>query len=240
VLDPVTAPTSFADLPSGPCSLSSVSGDGMHTIYAASKDNTNNVEAVVSKSLKIDSTPPTLSTPVVSPNPLYLHASGSASANASDPSPGSGLAASSCDPVNTTTGGDHTVTCQATDNAGNQSNKTVHYTVQYRILPFFPQPSLTTWKAGNAMPVKVTLADVNSVPISNSEAAGLQSPVCRVKFSASGAQPVSPTCMSYSGFGQFFYSWRVGSATGAETFTITITYANTNTTTTRSQSITIN
>src|SRR5262249_50074221 len=164
------------------------------TIYAASKDNAGNVEAVVSKSLKIDSTPPVLA-PTVSPNPLYLHASGSASANASDPSPGSGLASASCDPVDTSTGGDHTVTCHASDNAGNQASKTVHYTVQYRILPFFPQPSLTTWKAGNVMPVKVTLADVNSIPISNSEAAGLQSPVCRVKFSATGVQPVSPVCM---------------------------------------------
>jgi hypothetical protein len=141
--------------------------------------------------------------------------------------------------VDTSTGGDHAVTCHATDNAGNQASATVHYVVQHKIVPFFPQPSLTAWKAGQVMPVKVTLADVNSVPISNGGAAGLVLPVCRVKFSATGVQNVSPACMTYSGSGQFFYSWAVGSATGPETFTITITYANTNTTTIRSQSITI-
>jgi hypothetical protein len=70
VLDPASVPASFADLPAGPCTLSSVSGDGQHTIYSASTDKAGNVESpVVSKSLKIDSTPPTLN-PSVSPNPL--------------------------------------------------------------------------------------------------------------------------------------------------------------------------
>jgi polyvinyl alcohol dehydrogenase (cytochrome) len=54
VLDPATAPTSFADLPAGDCSLTSVGTDGVHTIYAASEDKDNNVEdGVVSSAFKI-------------------------------------------------------------------------------------------------------------------------------------------------------------------------------------------
>ena len=61
VLDPVTPPTNFNDLPAGACSLTSVTGDGSHTIYAASEDNDNNVESpLVTTTFKIDQTPPTL------------------------------------------------------------------------------------------------------------------------------------------------------------------------------------
>jgi hypothetical protein len=67
VLDPATKPASFADLPSGPCPyvLTSsnvgavVSADGTHTLYAASEDPNNNVEATVqSVTFQIDTTPP--------------------------------------------------------------------------------------------------------------------------------------------------------------------------------------
>jgi polyvinyl alcohol dehydrogenase (cytochrome) len=47
VLDPATVPASFADLPPADCSLTSVGTDGVHTIYAASEDKDNNVEAAV-------------------------------------------------------------------------------------------------------------------------------------------------------------------------------------------------
>jgi hypothetical protein len=64
VLDPASAPASFEDIPVG-CSYTGagtdVTTDGLHTIYAASKDTTGNKETPVNKSFKLDKTVPTLS-----------------------------------------------------------------------------------------------------------------------------------------------------------------------------------
>jgi Tol biopolymer transport system component len=65
VLDPASPPVSFDDLPSSPCAYlgsgASVSGDGQHTLYAASKDEAGNKETPQSASFKIDTSPPTIS-----------------------------------------------------------------------------------------------------------------------------------------------------------------------------------
>src|SRR5690606_32952057 len=62
VLNPGIVPASFADLPAGPCSYASgsnVTADGVHTIYAASRDNASNVETPInSVNFKIDQTAP--------------------------------------------------------------------------------------------------------------------------------------------------------------------------------------
>ncbi len=68
VIDPATAPTSFADLPAGDCPVANVSTDGGHTVYAASEDKDNNVESpVISATFKIDSTPPTIAAAATTP-----------------------------------------------------------------------------------------------------------------------------------------------------------------------------
>ena len=65
VLDPASPPVSFDDLPASPCAYvgsgASVSGDGQHTLYAASKDEAGNKETPQSASFKIDTSPPTIS-----------------------------------------------------------------------------------------------------------------------------------------------------------------------------------
>jgi len=61
VLDPVSAPASFDDLPAANPyggSGADVATDGEHIIYAASKDNAGNKETPKSASFKIDKTPP--------------------------------------------------------------------------------------------------------------------------------------------------------------------------------------
>jgi polyvinyl alcohol dehydrogenase (cytochrome) len=52
-LDPSTVPTSYAALPARRCALTSVSGPGAHTIYAASADRDNNVEPIISTRFQI-------------------------------------------------------------------------------------------------------------------------------------------------------------------------------------------
>ena len=65
VLDPASPPVSFDDLPASPCAYvgsgASVSGDGQHTLYAASKDEAGNKETPQSASFKIDNSAPTIS-----------------------------------------------------------------------------------------------------------------------------------------------------------------------------------
>jgi polyvinyl alcohol dehydrogenase (cytochrome) len=104
VVDPGTPPASFADLPAGDCSLSSVSGDGVHTVYAASEDRDNNAGSVVSTMFKIDATPPAISaaaTASPSPNGWY-HGPVTVQFTCSDAS--SGIPAGAC-PVDQTLSG---------------------------------------------------------------------------------------------------------------------------------------
>jgi len=75
VLDPARPPASFDDLPASDCSLTSVSSDGSHTIYAASIDSNGNKEAVQSVDFKIDQTPPSLA-PTLSEATIYLNQTG--------------------------------------------------------------------------------------------------------------------------------------------------------------------
>jgi hypothetical protein len=64
VVDPLFTPVTFAALPAG-CAYypagAAVSGDGTHTVYAASADaNGNQEQSIASATFRIDSTPPTL------------------------------------------------------------------------------------------------------------------------------------------------------------------------------------
>jgi Tol biopolymer transport system component len=62
-LDPLTAPSAFGDLADA-CALTgagqSVSADGTHTIYAASRDHAGNIELLRQSAFKIDATAPAL------------------------------------------------------------------------------------------------------------------------------------------------------------------------------------
>jgi polyvinyl alcohol dehydrogenase (cytochrome) len=126
-LDPATVPTSFSDLPATGCSLTSVAGDGAHTIYAASEDNDNNVESpLVVSNFKIDQTPPTVT--ISGDQGTYsLLSTVDITCSAVDNPGGSGVASSSCGsplaagPAWSFGAGPHTVSATATDNAGNVS-----------------------------------------------------------------------------------------------------------------------
>jgi YVTN family beta-propeller protein len=205
------------------------SGEGTIKLSADCADLAGNV-GHAEYTVKVDKTQPALAPTV--PTPVLLQASGVvASPNATDPG-GSGVASASCNAVDTSTAGDHTVACNATDKAGNSRGVTIHYTVEYKLLGFAP-PAGSAWKTGQAVPVKITLANANDVPISNSEAAGLLSPVCMVKFSASGPQTLTLTCMKYNkAASTFIFNFRLGKPTGVETITVTVGYRSPSTTTT--------
>ncbi len=96
---------------------------------------------------------------------------------------------------------------------------------------------ISKWKVGQTVPVKISLADVNGVRISDTEAAGLAS-ACQVKFSASGAQTTTPQCMKYDASShQFVFTWKPAkTGTGTATISVAISYG-TSTTTAKSETI---
>ncbi len=109
--------------------------------------------------LKIDKTKPTLS-PVVSPDPVLLDGVTTVTSGAADAL--SGLASQSCGALVTNSVGAKSVTCTATDNAGNSNSATATYTVNHNWSGFFQpvdnEPTLNSVKAGQAIPVKFSLA----------------------------------------------------------------------------------
>jgi hypothetical protein len=109
--------------------------------------------------VKIDKTKPTLS-PVVSPNPVLLNGTATVTSNAADAL--SGVASQSCGVLVTSSVGAKSVTCTATDNAGNSNSATVTYNVIYKFGGFFQPvdnlPTLNSVKAGTAIPVRFSLA----------------------------------------------------------------------------------
>jgi hypothetical protein len=239
-LDPATAPTTFGELPTVDCALTSVATDGAHAIYAASVDAELNEETpIVSATFSRDATNPELHPSLSAASPITVGQTGvTASPQATDAT--SGVASSSCGTVDTSTPGLHTVTCTAMDNAGNTASKELPYVVEYRILGFFSPVPNSKWKVSQSVPVKVALANGAGVRISDSEAAALAQ-ACRVKFQATGAQSKGPDCMKYdASTDQFIYTWKLGkNGIGATTIVVRISYPNTATTTQRSEPITI-
>ena len=82
--------------------------------------------ATVQFVVKVDRTPPKLA-PTVTPSTIPLGGTAVVKANATDAL--SGIAAESCGALQTSTLGKKTVTCRATDAAGNTSTATANYSV---------------------------------------------------------------------------------------------------------------
>jgi large repetitive protein len=125
--------------------------------------NTAAVGTAVSDPFKIDKTKPTLA-PVVTPNPVTLGGTATVASNANDTL--STLDTQSCGALNTSTVGTKSVTCTATDKAGNSDSKTVNYSVQFGWNGFLQpindtahQTGLTQsrFKLGSTVPAKFVL-----------------------------------------------------------------------------------
>jgi hypothetical protein len=185
---------------------------------------------------QVDATPPSLA-PAIAPTPVLLHAAAVARSNATDAV--SGLATQGCTPVDTTTAGMHTLTCTASDNAGNQTTASLPYLVAYELLGFFPPATHAKWKPGKTVPVTFALADANGARISDAEARSLLAPTCRVTFRVSGAQTLS-ACPTYDATAnQFVYTWKLGLGTGPATIAASVSYPGTSTETKLTLAITI-
>lgn len=138
------------------------------TLKWIAQDIKGNTSAVRSARFVVDSQPPLLN-PTVTPNPVLLHGTAVASPNATDDN--SGVASASCEPVDTSSIGPKTLTCTATDNAGNTASASVAYNVIYKFSGFSQPvdnpPTLNTANSGQAIPLKWRITDANGVPITD-------------------------------------------------------------------------
>ena len=122
-------------------------------------DNAGNSASNTQSGIKIDKTAPTLA-PTVSPNPVLLGGTATASPNAADAL--SGIASQSCAATDTATVGSKTAACTATDIAGNTTNAVANYRVVYNFAGFFQPvdnlPAVNVKNAGSSIPVKFSLS----------------------------------------------------------------------------------
>jgi PKD repeat protein len=122
----------------------------------------------------LDSTGPELN-PTFSPagTSFLRNAAVTVSANASDPE--SGIASESCGTVDTTSVGDKSVLCSATNGVGLTSTVTVNYTVGFALSNASPADNTTVPRKAS-LAVSFTLSDANGV-LSDAESASLSSGV---------------------------------------------------------------
>jgi hypothetical protein len=220
-------PASFAALPSGHCSVGTVTTEGVHTVYAASKDEAGNMESSVkSASFKIDKAAPTLtwSSAIENDNAFYF---------------GSVPAAPTCTAQDTLSGpescvvtghstvvGSHTLTATALDKAGNQYQESRTYTVLAWTLkgfhaPVDNAPVLNTVKGGSTVPLKF---EVFAGTTELTDPAVVKQPLKASQVTCNTGEPndeiqllaTGGTVLRYDALsGQFIYNWQVPRQPGA-------------------------
>lgn len=132
---------------------------------------------------------PTLA-PSVSPNPVLLNGTATASANAEDAL--SNIASQNCDRPNTSNiGGGQSVNCTATDNAGNSASGSATYAVGTSFHGFLAPingDAVNTGKTGRTYPIKWQLKDANGSLISDSAAQALVGSMTGGQKAVSGSE----------------------------------------------------
>jgi hypothetical protein len=188
----VTVNWSCSDSGSGPVSATisqivSTEGAGQ-SVTGTCADLAGNTASDNQVGFNIDKTKPILN-PVISPNPIILNGSATINPGASDAL--SGIASQSCGSLDTSTVGIKTVTCTATDNAGNSASTTISYLVVTTIT-MGPQAMEGDLKVnpGDLLKVGYDFTMPGSHPAANLQFVGAQ-----VTFSY--------TCVSVSGTGTF-------------------------------------
>jgi hypothetical protein len=226
VLDPDTAPTSFDDLPSG-CDYTGLAGkdvgdDGEHTLYAASKDEVGNEEALRSTTFKIDATAPTVS--CVDPaGPTFVldGTGGNVAATVTDGTSGP-VSASLSAAANVSSVGNKSVSLTGSDNAGNSTTQSCSYRVKYNFLGFLSPIPQSTFKASSTIPVKFMLANDAGTKISDAAAQDLVASPCKVKVFFSGGTPAN-NCATYNATTDTFqFVLKTSKSLSSGTYTISV------------------
>jgi hypothetical protein len=173
----------------------------------------NSSAAATRTGINVDLTAPTLA-PVVAPNPVLLNGSATATPNAGDAL--SGLAHASCGALVVNSVGAKSVSCSATDRAGNSASASTNYNVVFQFSGFRPPvdnpPTVNVANAGRNLPLKFRITDANGEPIANLTSVRLAAPV----FACSTGAPSDvieeyveiDSGLRYLGNGEYQYNWK--------------------------------
>lgn len=195
------------------CGNLTVTSDQAATTYTCSAGSAGGTSSQ-GVTIKRDATPPALA-PSVSPDVVVLDGSATASAGASDAL--SGIATQSCGALATSTVGSKTVSCTATDNAGNTASATASYQVTYGFSGFSAPINdasgvLNVAKAGQIVPLKWRLSDASGAPVTNLGNATLTvvSLSCSAGSSSDQVEEYSPggSGLQNLGDGYYQYNWK--------------------------------
>jgi len=215
-------------------------GDGVHAFSCTATDRAGNVmTAPVMGSYRVDRTPPTLAPTVHGSGPggavLVGDPAPFASANAVDG--GSGLLAASCATPDVASVGPDTVSCAATDVAGNTRTAQASYVVEYRLVGLVPTDG-TVARAGQPLKLAVTLADARGAPAALCAGCSVQIQAFAVNGSG---QDAGPFPMRYhNGSGEYRASWKPSTlGLGTTRIAVSVLYPGTSVATTVSALVTI-
>ena len=196
-----------------PRTTHSVAGVGQTVTCSATSAGGTKSESVT---INRDATAPSLA-PAVGPSPVLFKGTATATPNATDAL--SGVAASSCGTPTTATIGSKTVTCSATDHAGNSASATAAYAVTYQFVGFSGSVlgggALNTAKAGQNIPLKWRLLDAAGAPITNLTAASVAVTVANLACAAgtttagvvAAAAGGGGSALRNLGAGYYQYTW---------------------------------
>jgi hypothetical protein len=173
-----TATWSGSDATSGiaSCTQTAYSGPdtGSGSLSGTCTDMAGNTSGSVNFTFMYDATPPTLD-PYITPDPIVLNGPATAFPNATDAT--SGVDIESCGIVNTSSVGEHTVSCSATDIAGNTATLLFKYNVYYaaggmcqgspghQILQPINVDGTSVFKQKSTVPAKFRVCDANGESI---------------------------------------------------------------------------
>jgi len=195
-----------------------LSTDGLNqSATGTCTDKAGNAASNTQSGINIDKTAPTLA-PTVSPNPVLLNGTATATPNAADAL--SGIASQSCGAVATSSVGFKTVACTATDLAGNTANVNANYQVVYNFVGFFQPvenlPTVNIVNAGQSIPIKFSLSGYQGLniiaagyPISTPVACDASEPGSTINQTVNAGG----SSLSYSTTtDQYSYVWRTENA----------------------------
>lgn len=138
-----------------------VTGEGTTTVVFYAKDRAGNTEAAQTVTVRLDKTAPTVNVARPAEGAFYtvgesVLADFACNDNLSGNATCDGTVAGAS-PIDTATVGAKSFTVNTTDEAGNQTSKTIGYTVGYRLEPLYDVDKAN--KAGSTVPVKLRLLD---------------------------------------------------------------------------------
>ena len=163
-----------------------VSDDGtlFHAVFTNTAGTATTADALLTVTAP-DTTDPTLAPTFSQPPPFLRGTTGiTVDPHATD---ASGIASQSCDAVTTAAVGAFTVTCRATDNAGNSASVDVPYVVGFGFASVSPSDG-TTFRRSASIPVSFALVDASGA-LGTTEAMSLRSAVTVAFDGRTGVHP---------------------------------------------------